>query len=1097
MKQNMKTIWVFIAMLCASISASAYDFEVDGIYYKILSLEDLTCEVTYNSASASSQNLLFNEKRTSTIGSLDRSYPSYKGDVSIPSMVNYKGREFTVTGIGEFAFLNCRELHSLTLPSTILNIEEVLIVERYWGETYTYYAGAFDYCQIETLSVGNAYILEMFSHSYAVEDGYMVEDNLKSLLLTSDFSGTIDVDLSKYKHLSLITSNTVTPPSFGQGTYFSNNQFIGTVVKVPSDAIYSYKNNNIWSSFWRIDSLEGESIPPTTDPVSSFWIDDIRYNVPLHSENKCSVWSVQHGGRIIIPEKVFYAGRELDVIEVYNLTGEDISYLSIPSSIESFYARIISENGIEINNSIVFPRLPKTLPNLTILNDFCGDIDYDFTQFSNLEMIKVYSEIPPVCSSKSIFSVTQYTDLPVFVPEDALADYQSADVWKEFWELKPMKSVKLITLSETSLNLEPNQTVQLIANALPEDAFDTSFTWNSSDPNVASVDAEGVVTAITKGDAIITVSANGGSDISAECAVHVDLLVKEIELSETEIGLEPGDTKKLNVTVNPAEAFVKDVVWSSDNEEIASVDQDGNVIAKNIGIATITVQTTDGSDLSVECKVKVAELVKAISVLPTEATIKEGETMQFSCSVAPESATYKEINWTSDDNDVATVDSDGLVTAVSSGTTKIKANATDGSDVYGECTVTVTAETINLNGICYQRNSQSSLKIVANTENPYSGDLVIPSSVIYDGNEMQVTEIGAGAFSNCQELTRLVIPNTIVKVKEPSFEGCKNLEYIKICDGSILETNLDNLFPDSPIKELYIGSDNISYVAKSRILSNLKGMILGNSVATFPPKAVFSSLEYFVVEDGDEPIVEPDDYCTSSKSLVNQQTINDSYSHIMYRTYYLVKYTHLSPILDAIQNSTLNYLHIGRDVVKTEVDTSKTQELIPTTAGSRYQEYGYEDEIHYQYQEGIVKSDYNRTPVEAISINKSIVGLHVGEVVKLSVEYTPDNVPYLPVEWLSSDEQVAIVDIFGNVTKISEGEAVITVRTIDDSNLSATCKIVNFDDIIEDGIINVADNGLYEVYNLLGVKLLETNNIHEIKQLSSGLYIINGKMVAI
>ena len=193
----------------------------------------------------------------------------------------------------------------------------------------------------------------------------------------------------------------------------------------------------------------------------------------------------------------------------------------------------------------------------------------------------------------------------------------------------------------------------------------------------------------------------------------------------------------------------------------------------------------------------------------------------------------------------------------------------------------------------------------------------------------------------------------------------------------------------------------------------------------------------------------------------------------------------------------MNYLHIGRDVVKTEVDTSKTQELIPTTAGSRYQEYGYEDEIHYQYQEGIVKSDYNRTPVEAISINKSIVGLHVGEVVKLSVEYTPDNVPYLPVEWLSSDEQVAIVDIFGNVTKISEGEAVITVRTIDDSNLSATCKIVNFDDIIEDGIINVADNGLYEVYNLLGVKLLETNNIHEIKQLSSGLYIINGKMVAI
>lgn len=912
MKPILKNIWVLIVILSASISALAYDFEADGIYYNILSLEDMTCEVTYNADKKTSQTLSFYDRRgsSSSGSSLSNSCPSYSGNLEIPSTVNYKGRTLSVVGIGEYAFLNCRDLTSLSLPSSITNIAEVLVYD-----SWACYAGAFDYCNIETLTAGNSYILEMFDQSYAKSVGYQTKDNLKNLILADDFVGTINVNFSNYKKLTSIRSNVKTPPAFSEGEHFSNEQFLNT---------------------------------------------------------------------------------------------------------------------------------------------------------------------------------------EVLVREDAFAKFQSADVWKDFWELKPMKSVKSILLNETSLNLEPQQSIRLTANVLPEDAFDASLTWTSSNPDVVSVESDGLVTAHTKGDAVVMVSANDGSNITAQCSVHVDLLVKEIELSEIEIGLEPGDSKKLAVVIKPDNAFIKDVVWSSDNEEIATVDHDGNVIAKNVGTAIITVQTTDGSDLSANCTVKVVEFVKFITILPSEAAIKAGETLQLSCAVEPKTATYKDVIWTSDDNDIVTVDSQGLVTAVSSGTTQIKANSSDGSNVCGECTVTVTSETIVVDGIYYQCISPSTLKIVANKDYLYSGDFFVAENIEVKGVVMSITEIGADAFADCKDLTRIIIPNSIEKIREGAFKGCSNLVYVKLCDGSPVVANFDVLFPDSPISEVYIGSDGISYNSESRTLRSLKGMTLGNSVTTFPPKEVFSSLEYFIVEDGDMPIAEPEDYCSSSMSLVNQQTIKDPYTLIMYRTYYLVTYLHLSPIYNAIEQSMLNYLHIGRDVNQIEVDKSKTQELIPTTAGSRYQEYGYEDEIHYQYNEGIVKSDYNRYPIESIHFSEPVIEMNIGETIKLSVEYIPTNASFKTVTWSSSNEDVAIVDIFGNVTKVADGTAEITVTTTDGSNFSATCQIVNPGDIIEDDIETIpSKNGIYSIYTLLGIKVLETNDVERVKQLPKGIYLVNGNKVVI
>lgn len=411
-------------------------------------------------------------------------------------------------------------------------------------------------------------------------------------------------------------------------------------------------------------------------------------------------------------------------------------------------------------------------------------------------------------------------------------------------------------------------------------------------------------------------------------------------------------------------------------------------------------------------------------------------------------------------------------------------------------TITVTADMIEYNGICYQHNSSTTLKIVANLEHPYSGDFFIPASAMFKDAEMSVTGIGEDAFAGCDELTRIVIPNTIKKIGETAFKGCSNLVYVKVSDGSSLKTNLDVLFSDSPIKELYVGSDGISYNSDSRLLDNVTGMTLGNSVTTFPPAAAFNSLEYFVVEDGDMPIKEKEDYCKKNTGLINKQTVKDPYSLIYFRLFYLVTYTHLSPILEAMENSTLNYVHIGRRVQGIEVDASLTQEMIPTTAGSRYQEYGYKDEVNYQYQELIAKSNYNRNPIEGISFDESVVELNIGESIRPNVIFTPTSASYVMLDWTSSDENVAVVDIFGNITKLSDGEAVITATTTDGTGLSAICRITNPGTGIDD-IASSSATGVYSVFDLLGNLVARTDSVGDIRLLPSGIYIVNGEKIII
>ena len=161
-----------------------------------------------------------------------------------------------------------------------------------------------------------------------------------------------------------------------------------------------------------------------------------------------------------------------------------------------------------------------------------------------------------------------------------------------------------ITLGQTTLTMNSGTSAQLTASISPETAF-ASVTWTSSNENVATVDASGIVTAVAGGTCTITATVSGSMQ-TADCSVTVKQLVASITLSQTSVILDMDTYVRLTATVLPENADNKDVVWSSDNENIAPV-KNGRVDAYGSGSAIITCEAADGSGVKATCEIFIVD----------------------------------------------------------------------------------------------------------------------------------------------------------------------------------------------------------------------------------------------------------------------------------------------------------------------------------------------------------------------------------------------------------------------------------------------------------------------------------------------------------
>ncbi|WP_462384614.1 Ig-like domain-containing protein [Intestinibacillus massiliensis] len=258
-------------------------------------------------------------------------------------------------------------------------------------------------------------------------------------------------------------------------------------------------------------------------------------------------------------------------------------------------------------------------------------------------------------------------------------------------------SVTGVTLTPTTLSLVEGNSEQLTATVAPTNASNPKVSWTSSDANIATVDANGKVTAVKNGNATITVKTNDGGK-TAQCTVTVKSetdIVTKISLSASSLSLEKGETNTLTATVQATGNADKTVTWSSSDEKIATV-AGGVVSAVAAGTATITATAGDQSATCI-VTVKADEPPKAIPVedvtldttsLNLSTSDENQQSAKLNAKFKPENATNKNVTWSSSDNEIATVDN-GVVTAVSAGTATITVTTEDGEKT-ATCTVTVT-----------------------------------------------------------------------------------------------------------------------------------------------------------------------------------------------------------------------------------------------------------------------------------------------------------------------------------------------------------------------------------------------------------------------
>ena len=336
-----------------------------------------------------------------------------------------------------------------------------------------------------------------------------------------------------------------------------------------------------------------------------------------------------------------------------------------------------------------------------------------------------------------------------------------------------------VTLDKTELTLTEGETETLTATVKPDNADNRKVTWSSDRTEVATVGGDGRVTVKAK-------------------AVNVT----EVTLDKTELTLTEGETGTLTATVKPDNADNRKVTWSSDKTEVATVGGDGRVTAVKAGEAVVTVTTEDGGKTAT-CKVTVKAKVvpvTGVDVKPWSVTIGANGTTKLTCTVAPSNATNRNVRWESDNPSVATVDSDGNVRAVSAGVAKVSAVTEDGGFRSG-CTVTVKefSSGFEVGGLFYKTAKGYSMDFVEVTGNPgggkYSGDVVVPGTVEYDGITYTVKGVGNRAFEGCDDLRKVTISEGIYKIGAYAFYYCGNLERV------ILPSTLENIDDSNPVFE--------------------------------------------------------------------------------------------------------------------------------------------------------------------------------------------------------------------------------------------------------------------------------------------------------
>ena len=527
-----------------------------------------------------------------------------------------------------------------------------------------------------------------------------------------------------------------------------------------------------------------------------------------------------------------------------------------------------------------------------------------------------------------------------------------------------------VRLSESTVGIVEGSTYKLTATVLPENTTDSkNVSWSSNNEAVATVDANGTVTAKSAGTAVITATSKNGK--SASCTVTVEkkqIPVTEVRLSESTVGIVEGSTYKLTATVLPGNTTdSKNVSWSSSNSEVATVDANGTVTAKRAGTAVITATSTNGKTAGCTVTVSKKEIpITEISLDKSSATLTEGETTTLVATVLPENTTYgKSVKWSSSNVAVATVDLMGKVTAKSAGTAIITAISENGKTA--SCTITVNKKDTNI--------TITEVRLNKSTETLTEGDTTT--------------------------LTATVLPENTTDSKNVSWSSSNSEVATVDANGTVTAKRA--------------GTAVIT-------ATSTNGKTAGCTVTVSKKEIPITEIS---LDKSSATLTEGDTTTLTATVLPENTTDSKSVSWSSSN----------SEVATVDANGTVTAKRAGTAVITATSTNGKTAGCTVTVS---------KKEI----------------PITEISLDKSSATLTEGETTTLVATVLPENTTYgKSVKWGSSNVAVATVDLMGKVTAKSAGTAVITATS--ENGKTASCTVtVNKKDTYT-GLRDVDGNWMY------------------------------------
>lgn len=340
----------------------------------------------------------------------------------------------------------------------------------------------------------------------------------------------------------------------------------------------------------------------------------------------------------------------------------------------------------------------------SIINDYeCNFVDISTVNIDSMIEAWQNGEEPtePTTTSTTVTtatttstSTTQPSSSSISTPDEPVTE--TTTVPTSTTETKPQ------VVKATGISLNTNELAltrygkdvkdKLTATVTPDETTNKNVKWTSNNKKIATVDKNGYVTAKSKGVARITATTTDGSNLSATCTVTVKQMVTMIVNTMNINRGSKNVNRKLPVMVGN-NATNKTLSYKSSNPNAVSVNAKGQITAKKKGTATVSVKTTDGTNIVVYYRVTVKQLVTSVKLNKKAISLKaKGKAKQKTYTLkttVTKGANNKKVKWTSSKSKIATVNSKGKVTAKKKGTCYISVTSTDGSRKSAKCKVTV------------------------------------------------------------------------------------------------------------------------------------------------------------------------------------------------------------------------------------------------------------------------------------------------------------------------------------------------------------------------------------------------------------------------